>query len=83
MIDTTISMGNVLTAVTIAGTLFFTTGTYSTRIDTVENEQAKTIKKIENNSNSIVHLKVGQAKIETKIDERFNKLEELIMDLEK
>ena len=41
MIDSTITMGNVLTAVTVAGGLFFTSGTYLAKIDSVETEQVK------------------------------------------
>ena len=66
MIDTTISVGNIFTAITVAGTLFFTTGTYS-------------IKKTEND---VTDLKVSVAKIETQLDDRFDRLEEIILDLE-
>jgi len=48
----------------------------------IEKEQTHTVKRVKVNEDSIVGLKIGQAKIETKIDERFNKLEELIMDIE-
>jgi len=41
MIDTTINIANVVTIVTVAGTLFFTTGSYSHKIDTVKNDQDK------------------------------------------
>ena len=41
MIDTTISVGNIFTIVTVAGTLFFTTGTYSSKIDTLETQSEK------------------------------------------
>ncbi len=46
MIDTTISIGNIFTVVTVAGTLFFTTGTYSTKIDTLETQQEKTVVRV-------------------------------------
>tara|TARA_R110002167_G_scaffold94892_4_gene253055 strand:+ start:4077 stop:4325 length:249 start_codon:yes stop_codon:yes gene_type:complete len=82
MIDTTISVGNIFTAITVAGTLFFTTGTYSTKIENIEAEQVKTVKKVEKNENNIVDLKIGVAKIETQLDDRFDKLEEILMDLE-
>ena len=82
MIDTTISGGNIFTAITVAGTLFFTTGTYSTKIENIEAEQVKTVKKVEKNENNIVDLKIGVAKIETQLDDRFDKLEEILMDLE-
>ena len=82
MIDTTISVGSIFTAITVAGTLFFTTGTYSTKIDTIKTEQEKTVVRVKSNEDSIVTLKVGVAKIEAKLDDRFNRLEEILMDLE-
>tara|TARA_Y100001938_G_C8021792_1_gene395717 strand:+ start:332 stop:580 length:249 start_codon:yes stop_codon:yes gene_type:complete len=82
MIDTTITVGNVLTAITIAGTLFFTTGTYSTRIDTIETQQEKSTVRVKANTEEIVNLKVSVAKIETQLDDRFDRLEEILMDLE-
>tara|TARA_R110000824_G_scaffold340204_2_gene526711 strand:+ start:799 stop:1047 length:249 start_codon:yes stop_codon:yes gene_type:complete len=82
MIDTTISVGSIFTAITVAGTLFFTTGTYSTKIDTIKTEQEKTVVRVKSNEDNIVTLKVGVAKIEAKLDDRFNRLEEILMDLE-
>lgn len=82
MIDTTISIGNIFTAITVAGTLFFTTGTYSTKIDTIETQQEKTVVRVKTNEDNIVTLKVGVAKIETQLDDRFDRLEEILMGLE-
>ena len=82
MIDTTISVGSVITAVSIAGTLFFTTGTYASKIDSVKVEQVKVAKRVKVNEDNIVDLKVGVAKIETQLDDRFNRLEEILMDLD-
>tara|TARA_R110002167_G_scaffold80797_1_gene221813 strand:+ start:856 stop:1104 length:249 start_codon:yes stop_codon:yes gene_type:complete len=82
MIDTTISVGSIFTAITVAGTLFFTTGTYSTKIDTIKTEQEKTVVRVKSNEDNIVTLKIGVAKIEAKLDDRFNRLEEILMDLE-
>jgi len=82
MIDSTITMGNVLTALTVAGGLFFTSGTYSAKIDSVETEQVKTVKRVELNEKNITDLKVTTAKIETKIDERFDRIEEILMEKE-
>ena len=82
MIDKKISLGTILTGVTIIGTFIFTQGTTTSKIDSVEKQQNTVVKRVDNNSAAIVNLKVGQAKIETKIDERFNKLEDILMDLE-
>jgi len=81
MIDK-ISLGTILTGATIIGTFVFTQGSTQTKIETVEKEQSKVIKRVKVNEDSIVDLKIGQAKIETKLDDRFNRLEELIMELE-
>ena len=82
MIDKKISLGTILTGATIIGTFIFTQGSTQSKIDSVQKEQNTVVKRVDNNSSAIVNLKVGQAKIETKLDERFNKIEELIMDLE-
>ena len=82
MIDKKISLGTILTGATIIGTFIFTQGSTQTKIDSVEKEQNTVVKRVDNNSSAIVNLKVGQAKIETKLDERFNKIEELIMDID-
>jgi len=80
MIDTTINIASVLTMVTVAGTLFFTTGTYASKIDNVKTEQQKVTKRVKVNEKDIIDLKITTAKIETKIDERFDKIEEILMD---
>tara|TARA_R100000329_G_C7575553_1_gene203873 strand:- start:367 stop:615 length:249 start_codon:yes stop_codon:yes gene_type:complete len=82
MIDTTISVGNIFTVVTVAGTLFFTTGTYSSKIDTLETQQEKTVVRVKKAENDITDLKVSVAKIETQLDDRFDRLEEILLDLE-
>ena len=82
MIDTTISIGNIFTVVTVAGTLFFTTGTYSTKIDTLETQQEKTVVRVKKTESDITDLKVSVGKIETQLDDRFDRLEEIIPDLE-
>jgi hypothetical protein len=82
MIDKKISLGTLLTIGTVLASVVYTHGASREKVENVKVEQVKHAKRIDNNSSAIVNLKVGQAKIETKIDERFNKLEELIMDLE-
>ena len=82
MIDTTVSVGNIFTVITVAGTLFFTTGTYSTKIDTLNSQQEKTVVRVNKTENDVTDLKVSVAKIETQLDDRFDRLEEIILDLE-
>ena len=82
MIDKKISLGTILTGITVIGTIVFTQGSYSSKIDSIEEKQTHTVKRVKVNEDSVVDLKIGQAKIETKLDERFNRLEEILMDLE-
>ena len=82
MIDSTISIGNIFTAITVAGTLFFTTGTYSSKIDTLETQQEKNVVRVKKTESDITDLKVSVAKIETQLDDRFDRLEELLMEIE-
>ena len=82
MIDKKISLGTILTGITVIGTIVFTQGSYSSRIDSIDEKQVNTVKRDKVNEDSIVDLKIGQAKIETKLDTRFNRLEEILMDFE-
>jgi septal ring factor EnvC (AmiA/AmiB activator) len=81
MIDTTINMGSIITIITVTGTLLFTTGNYATKIDSVEKEQEKTVVRVKKTEQDITDLKVTTAKIETKLDERFDRIEDLLMDI--
>tara|TARA_R110002012_G_scaffold36532_5_gene103050 strand:- start:419 stop:664 length:246 start_codon:yes stop_codon:yes gene_type:complete len=80
MIDKKISVGSIITILTIATTLVYTHGANTTKMDSVEVEQAKVVKRVKVNEDAIVDLKIGVAKIETKLDDRFNRLEEILMD---
>ena len=82
MIDKKISIGSLLTIGTILVGAAISYGVNSNRMENVEVEQVKAVKRIKANEDSIVDLKIGVAKIETKLDDRFNRLEELLMDLE-
>ena len=82
MIDKKISIGSLLTIGTILVGAAISYGVNSNRMENVEIEQVKAVKRIKANEDSIVDLKIGVAKIETKLDDRFNRLEELLMDLE-
>ena len=82
MIDKKISIGSLLTIGTILVGAAISYGVNSNRMENVEVEQVKTVKRVKVNEDSIVDLKIGVAKIETKLDDRFNRLEEILMDLE-
>ena len=82
MIDKKISIGSLLTIGTILVGAAISYGVNSNRMENVEVEQVKAVKRIKANEDSIVDLKIGVAKIETKLDDRFNRLEEIVMDLE-
>ena len=80
MIDKKISLGTLLTIATIGGTIIFTQGSTSHRIDSVEGdsiENKNTIKTIQKEVND---NKVDIGKIEAKIDEGFKRLETLIIE---
>jgi len=82
MIDKKISLGTILTGVTIIGTFIFTQGSTQTKIEVIEKEQINTVKTVKKNEGDITNLKVSVAKIETQLDNRFDRLEEMLMDLE-
>ena len=82
MIDKKISLGTILTGVTIIGTFIFTQGSTQSKIENVEKEQTNTVKTVKKNEGDITNLKVSVAKIETQLDNRFDRLEEMLIDLE-
>lgn len=82
MIADTLSMGNIITIVTVAGTIMFTSGNYSSKVETIEKDQDKVVKRVKKVEEDVTDLKVTTAKIETKIDERFDRIEEILMEKE-
>ena len=81
MIDKKISLGTLLTLGTIIGTFIYTQGVLATKMDSIESDSANTEKKIQTNINKIQDVEVNNAKIESKIDEGFKRLESLIMEM--
>ena len=77
-----VSVGTIITIFTIIGTFIYTQGQFTEKAETFEKEQNKVVKRVKVNEGDIVELKIGVAKIETKLDDRFNRLEEILMDLE-
>ena len=51
-------------------------------MESMESKGLESSVKVLSNSNKIQSLEVSVAKIDTKLDERFNRIEELLMDLE-
>ena len=82
MIDKKISLGTLLTIGTVLAGIIYTHGVSTEKIETVKTEQVKIVKRVKVNEDSIVDLRIGQKVIETKLDDRFNRLEEILMDLE-
>ena len=82
MIDTKISLGTLITIGTIIGTFIYTQGVFAQKIESIESDGSESTNKIMSNSRKIQTLEVSVAKIDTKLDERFNRIEELLMDLE-
>ena len=82
MIDKKISLGTLITLGTIIGTFVYTQGIFAQKIESMESDGSSNSQKIMSNNKKIQTLEVSVAKIETKLDERFNRIEELLMDLE-
>tara|TARA_R100001530_G_C4208665_1_gene126774 strand:+ start:153 stop:401 length:249 start_codon:yes stop_codon:yes gene_type:complete len=82
MIDKKISLGTLITLGTIIGTFVYTQGIFAQKIESMESNGSSNSQKIMSNNKKIQTLEVSVAKIETKLDERFNRIEELLMDLE-
>ena len=82
MIDKKISLGTLITISTIIGTFIYTQGVFASKMESIESNNIDNKTKVMSNRNKIQSLEIGVAKIETKLDERFNRIEELLMDLE-
>ena len=81
MIDKKISLGTILTGITVIGTVIFTQGATTTKIENIDKEQTNTVKTVKKNEGDIVDLKVSVGKIETQLDDRFDRLEDLLFEL--
>ena len=80
MLNKTISLGTIITILTIIGTFIYTQGIMTNKLESLEIEDEKNTMKIQNNKDDIVDLKVGVAKIESKIEEGFKRLESLLIE---
>jgi septal ring factor EnvC (AmiA/AmiB activator) len=80
MIDKKISVGTIITLVTIIATFIFTQGATSTRLEAIDSDTNDNKKKIMANKDKVQNLEVKIARIETKIDEGFKNLERLLIE---
>ena len=84
MFDTKISIGTIITIITIVGTCIYTQGIANNKIESSVTSIEENTKKIKSNREKTQSLEVGQERIETKIDgvmNRFDRLETLIMEM--
>ena len=84
MIEEKISIGTIVTILTVVITCVYTQGAMVNKIDSIASDNENKSKSIQTNRNKIQNLEVGQERIETKIDEvmkRFDRLETLIMEM--
>lgn len=79
MFDCKISLGTVLSALTIFGTIIFTQGANAQRIQAIENDTKIAMTRVSNAENDMNSVNVKIGKIETKMDEGFKNLEFLIL----
>ena len=80
MIDKNL-IGTALTIFTILGTFIYTQGIMSNKIETFENNAKENKIRINKNQEDIQDLENSVTRIETMMEERFDKLESLIMEM--
>ena len=80
MIDKKISLGTVITICTILGTFIYTQGMMTYKVESFEKDTTNHSVKINKNIDNIQKLEVSVAKIESKIDEGFKRLETLLIE---
>ncbi len=80
MINRQISLGTVITILTILGTFIFTLGATSNRMESAEIDIEKNTQKILSNQEKQQKVEVDIGKLETKLDEGFKRLETLIIE---
>jgi hypothetical protein len=80
MIDKKISLGTILTLLTIIGTVIFTQGATSSKIESIASDSESNRKKVMANREKIQNVQIDVARIESKIDEGFKNLERLLIE---
>ena len=81
MIDKKISLGTLITICTILGTFIYTQGVMTSKVESFEKDTNENKIKINKNQEDIQDLEISVGKIETMMEERFDKLESLIMEM--
>ena len=81
MLDKKISVGTVITVLTILATFIYTQGVMSNKIESFENDTTTHSIKINKNQEDIQDLDNSVTRIETLMEERFDMLESLIMEM--
>ena len=81
MIDKKIALGTVITICTILGTFIYTQGIMSSKMESFEKDTNSHSIKINKNQEDVQDLEKSVIKIETMMEERFDKLESLIMEM--
>ena len=81
MIDKKISLGTVITICTILGTFIYTQGVMTSKMESFEKDTNAHSIKINKHQEDIQDLEKSVIKIETMMEERFDKLESLIMEM--
>ena len=82
MIDKKISIGSLLTIASVIIGAAVSYGINSNKVENINTEQLKVVKRVQSNEKNIVNLKISVAKIETQLDDRFDRLEDILMELE-
>jgi len=82
LIDKKISLGSILTIASVLIGAAISYGINSNKVENINTEQIKVVKRVQSNEKSIVNLKISVAKIETQLDDRFDRLEDILMGLE-
>ena len=80
MIDKKISVGTVITIITIVATCIYTQGIMTNRIEVTEDKSDVNFLQLNSNREKIQELEVSVGKIEAKIDEGFKRLETLLIE---
>ena len=80
MIDKKISLGTLITIATIGGTIIFTQGATSHKMESMEADASENSTSIKAIVREVNQNKIDIGKIETKIDECFKRLETLIIE---
>jgi hypothetical protein len=80
MIDKKISLGTLITILTILGTFIYTQGMMTNKVESFEKDSISHTLKVNKNSDKIQELEISVAKIEAKIDEGFKRIETLFFE---